>query len=230
MGRAQSPPIRPQNRKSGERGGSEHGQARDATAAGAPVALTPHLTGSNRAGKGPVAGTWAAHRLVCSPPPPTPAALHGDVGALTEALSAEHRVSSERRRGEGRTALERRWGTRGGTIAERCRRSWTHPLRQLPTYRATARRDRRSQHQQSPRGCRAKTASLFGSLLERAQEPPQNQGFSGSSGSCRASKPAEALCRPLNMACFGAVSRASAVLARRSAKKRLISGLGLHCR
>jgi hypothetical protein len=134
------------------------------------------------------------------PPPPTPAALHSDRGRASGSPVSEHRVSSERRRGEGHMALERRWAARGGTIAERCHRSWTHPLRQLPTYRATARRDRRSRLQQSPRGCRAKTASLFGSLLERAQELPQHHGFSGSNGSCRASKPAEAMCWPLNMA------------------------------
>jgi len=153
-----------------------HGQARDAAAAAAPVALTPRLTGSNRAGKGLAAGTWAAHRLVCSPPPPTPAALHGEVGGSGGSLSAEQSVSSERRRGEGRMALERRRGTHGGTIAGRHRRSWAHPLRQLPAYRATARNDRVSRAQQSVRGGCAKTASLFGSRWAGAQESPKNQG------------------------------------------------------
>ena len=99
-------PTKPEEWVSGRIGA--HGRARDAAAAGGPVALTPHLTSANRAGKGPVAGTWAAHRLVCAPPLPTPAALHGDVGALAEAC--QRSVRSAPRGGGGRAA----WPSSGG--------------------------------------------------------------------------------------------------------------------
>ena len=135
-----------------------HGQARDAAAAAAPAVQTQHLSGPNRAGRGLAAGTWAAHRLVCSPAPLTPAALHGEVGGSGSILSAEQSVSSERWWGEGRTALEQRPGTRSGTIAGICRRGWAHPLRQPPGYSVTAHNDRRSRAQQSRRRRCAKTA------------------------------------------------------------------------
>ena len=65
--------------------------------------------------------------------------------------------------GEGRMALGRRWGTRSGTIAERCHRSWAHLLHQLPAYKTTARNVRRVPSLTVSRRSRAKTGSLFGS-------------------------------------------------------------------